>query len=66
MTRRSNRGDRKTVTGRRYPHRNEVGRARNPRGGPMDPGRRDGNGDVDCNGVGGWRYPVRHPNSAGR
>ena len=61
MQRRICRGDIQTVTGRIDPPCNNVDRAKYPMGGPRDPCSRDDNGDVGCNGVGGRRYPVRHP-----
>ena len=54
------------MTKRMDPHHNWGGRARDPRGGPRDPGSRDSNGDVGCDGVEGRRYPVRHPRAAAR
>ena len=61
LPRRSNKGDKQTVTVRKEPPRNEADRARYPREGARDLGSRDGNGDIGFDGVGGRRYPVRHP-----
>ena len=57
-------GGRRTVTGSMDPPPQLERQCQGPQGGARDPGSIDGNGDVRCDGVGGRRYPVRHPVAA--